>query len=419
MREITINFTAQNIVSSYNLGKIGEHNATMLTVTPPEVLSGDSRTAMYRIAFGTGKDTVLTSSFTTTPIVVELWQQLTKHSRMSIQVIAYDTNGDFVGKSEKLTGFYFDASVEVVNEVNIEDNPDIVSEISANTAARHTHDNKEVLDKFGESEGEPTYNGEPIGGTALVEILQQGIYARYTATELIALYVEGKIFTYGGNLVTNIRTASNLFTFSVLEYEVYNSVKTPVLRSYSVNSSKQITQEADAKSQLFLPYSVNGKTFANANAVTLKAADITASAGWSPSDDKDLATKKYVDDNAGGTPDWSDIQNKPNFATVATSGDYDDLINKPTIPAAQEQADWNEADNTKVDYIKNKPTIPTAGTITSGSTGYATGGDVYTALQGVSGWVASATAPVDTSLLWIDTSDNTIEGLADADNSEY
>ena len=30
--------------------------------------------------------------------------------------------------------------------------------------------------------------------------------------------------------------------------------------------------------------------------------------------------------------DWDDIQNKPAFATVATSGDYDDLSNKPTIP---------------------------------------------------------------------------------------
>ena len=32
------------------------------------------------------------------------------------------------------------------------------------------------------------------------------------------------------------------------------------------------------------------------------------------------------------TVDWSDVQNKPEFATVATSGDYDDLSNKPTIP---------------------------------------------------------------------------------------
>lgn len=46
------------------------------------------------------------------------------------------------------------------------------------------------------------------------------------------------------------------------------------------------------------------------------------------------------------------------LAPVATSGDYDDLLNKPTIPAAQIQSDWSQADNTQVDYIKNKPTVP-------------------------------------------------------------
>lgn len=45
------------------------------------------------------------------------------------------------------------------------------------------------------------------------------------------------------------------------------------------------------------------------------------------------------------------------LSEVATSGDYDDLSNKPTIPAAQVQSDWEEADSTKVDYIKNKPNL--------------------------------------------------------------
>lgn len=48
------------------------------------------------------------------------------------------------------------------------------------------------------------------------------------------------------------------------------------------------------------------------------------------------------------------------LAPVATSGDYDDLTNKPTIPAAQVQSDWNEADNTDPSFIKNKPAIPSA-----------------------------------------------------------
>lgn len=34
---------------------------------------------------------------------------------------------------------------------------------------------------------------------------------------------------------------------------------------------------------------------------------------------------------ATGVSEWDDIQNKPNFATVATSGSYNDLLNQPSI----------------------------------------------------------------------------------------
>ena len=63
--------------------------------------------------------------------------------------------------------------------------------------------------------------------------------------------------------------------------------------------------------------------------------------------------------------DYDDLSNKPNLASVATSGSYDDLSDKPSIPAPQVQSDWNEADNTKADYIKNKPNL--ASVATSGS----------------------------------------------------
>ena len=84
--------------------------------------------------------------------------------------------------------------------------------------------------------------------------------------------------------------------------------------------------------------------------------------------------------------DWSDILNKPEFATVATTGDYDDLTDKPAIltqwfgtqaeydaivtkdpnviynieGSDNVQADWNQTDSSADDYIKNKPTIPAA-----------------------------------------------------------
>lgn len=38
--------------------------------------------------------------------------------------------------------------------------------------------------------------------------------------------------------------------------------------------------------------------------------------------------------NVASTIDWSNVTDKPTFATVATTGSYNDLSNKPTIPAA-------------------------------------------------------------------------------------
>lgn len=91
---------------------------------------------------------------------------------------------------------------------------------------------------------------------------------------------------------------------------------------------------------------VSGAT--QGNLAGLDASGDLTDSGKSPSD---FATAAQ-----GGKADTA-VQ-PSDLATVATSGSYNDLLNKPTIPAAQVQSDWNEADNTKVDYIKNKPTIP-------------------------------------------------------------
>ena len=46
--------------------------------------------------------------------------------------------------------------------------------------------------------------------------------------------------------------------------------------------------------------------------------------------------------------------------TVAFTGSYNDLTDKPSIPSGQVQSDWSQSDTTAVDFIKNKPTIPSA-----------------------------------------------------------
>lgn len=54
------------------------------------------------------------------------------------------------------------------------------------------------------------------------------------------------------------------------------------------------------------------------------------------------------------------ILNKPNLATVATSGSYNDLSSKPTIPAAQVNSDWNSVSG--LSLILNKPSLATVAT---------------------------------------------------------
>jgi hypothetical protein len=78
--------------------------------------------------------------------------------------------------------------------------------------------------------------------------------------------------------------------------------------------------------------------------------------------------------------DWNassgvaEILNKPTIPNAQVNSDWNassgvaQILNKPTIPAAQIQSDWNQANNAAVDFIKNKPTIPT-GTVTSVNSG--------------------------------------------------
>lgn len=70
-------------------------------------------------------------------------------------------------------------------------------------------------------------------------------------------------------------------------------------------------------------YLVQVLTEGNANAMKTWIRQLDYSSAWS-------AWAHYFDSNH--TPTWSQVSNKPSFATVATSGSYNDLSNKPTIP---------------------------------------------------------------------------------------
>lgn len=81
-----------------------------------------------------------------------------------------------------------------------------------------------------------------------------------------------------------------------------------------------------------------------------------------------------------GVSNWDDIQGKPQFARVATSGDYNDLINKPTIPdvsglaTKEEIADMETKSNAAATYATKEEIPSLAGylTETAASETYAT-----------------------------------------------
>ena len=118
------------------------------------------------------------------------------------------------------------------------------------------------------------------------------------------------------------------------------------------------------KSQLYTKTETNGFLAQKANTSSL--APVATSGSYN-----DLLNKPTIPDvsnyyTKSETYNQTEVNNllsakadTSSLSTVATTGDYDDLLNKPTIPAAQVQSDWSQSDNTKVDYIKNKPTIPT------------------------------------------------------------
>lgn len=100
----------------------------------------------------------------------------------------------------------------------------------------------------------------------------------------------------------------------------------------------------------------------------------------------------------GTLSNQTDLQNSLNLkadisslGAVALSNDYNDLDNLPTIPPAQVNSDWNAVSG--VEEILNKPTIPTATSDLTNDSGFITIGDVPPQVQ--SDWNQTDNTQVD------------------------
>lgn len=192
MRTVLIDFNESVPCKQTIIGYVGEHNATEIVVTPPDILASNEAVTSYIIAFVTGGKIIHSEPFNKAEtLAVKLWKQLTLETVMGIQLEAYDDNQNFIGKSEFISGLRFLPSACGDDTVADTDNPDIISAIAANTSARHNHSNKSVLDritranmediaantsarhihsntdtlnKLGDSNGSLTYDGKAVGG---------------------------------------------------------------------------------------------------------------------------------------------------------------------------------------------------------------------------------------------------------------
>ena len=144
----------------YDVGYRAENNFTLLALPIPAELEGADS---YRVYFeSTVGEYLQTEPLTPADgyVTVKITSDVVPEpGNMAAQLVAF-ADGEIVGYAPMITG---SAKVSIPDGTERLSHS-LAAEIALNTAARHTHANKSVLDKFAESDGKPTYDGKALGG---------------------------------------------------------------------------------------------------------------------------------------------------------------------------------------------------------------------------------------------------------------
>lgn len=156
-RTITVDYARPR---GYDVGYRAENNFTVLALPVPAELEGaDSYRVYFESTVGEYLQTELLTpadGYVTVKITSDV---VPEPGNMAAQLVAFRA-GEIVGYAPMITG---SAKVSIPDGTERLSHS-LAAEIALNTAARHDHDNKAVLDKFAESDGKPTYDGEALGG---------------------------------------------------------------------------------------------------------------------------------------------------------------------------------------------------------------------------------------------------------------
>lgn len=144
----------------YDVGYRAENNFTLLALPIPAELEGaDSYRVYFESTVGEYLQTELltpTDGYVTVKITSDI---VPEPGNMAAQIVAF-ADGGIVGYAPMITG---SAKVSIPDGTERLSHS-LAAEIALNTAARHSHNNKSVLDKFAETDGKPTYDGKALGG---------------------------------------------------------------------------------------------------------------------------------------------------------------------------------------------------------------------------------------------------------------
>lgn len=156
-RTITVDYARPR---GYDVGYRAENNFTELSLPVPAELEGADS---YRVYFeSTVGEYLQTEPLTPADgyVTVKITSDVVPEpGNMAAQLVAF-ADGEIVGYAPVITG---SAKVSIPDGTERLSHS-LAAEIALNTAARHSHDNKAVLDKFAETDGKPTYDGKALGG---------------------------------------------------------------------------------------------------------------------------------------------------------------------------------------------------------------------------------------------------------------
>ena len=156
------------------LGVFSDEKVTKIPFTCPRVVGNNVDLTEYNLYINYQNAGGASNAYLIDDVVVSgdnitfSWL-LSRYVTFSPGVVKYSfcakkSNGDTISNEWNTTiatGVVIQG-LEATREI-IEENPDI---IEALISKAHTHENKSVLDKFAETDGKPTYNGEALGGGA-------------------------------------------------------------------------------------------------------------------------------------------------------------------------------------------------------------------------------------------------------------